>query len=141
MHAVFALRKVGGAADSHADRLRLVGREHHPARGEADHGERLLLGRARRLDVDEPPVGRHPPQHQRDAVGGGLCADIVEDDLGRAGAVLENEPCRRHQQVGCGPCRRLRGGQHSCHGHSGRECAAAEIDRVHLVSSWLFPRA
>ena len=73
-----ALRRPGGDPD----RLRLVRRERHPARRVNDHVRGRFLLRRRLGDVGQLSVRGHPPEFDRDAVGRGLVADIVEHDLG-----------------------------------------------------------
>ena len=46
----------------------------------------------------ERPVGLHPPELDRDAVGGDVVTDVVEDDLGPTPAVQDN-PRRRDEKV------------------------------------------
>ena len=98
MHAIFAVGQALRRAGGDADRLRLVRRQRDPARRIDDHvGRGLVLG-GRLGDVDQAAVLGHPAELDRDAIGRGLLADIVEDDLGALAAV-EHDPRRSDEQV------------------------------------------
>jgi len=107
VRAVFAVGQPLRRAHADADRLRLIGGQRHAARRERDHGERRLLVGGRCLDVFQRPRRGHAAQFERNAIGRGFAADIVEDDFGAARAV-QHDPGRRDEQIA--RCRGGRGG-------------------------------
>ena len=91
MHAILPIGQALGRTRGDPDRLGFPGSEGHPARRVDNHILGLLVACRRIGDVDELPVGRHPPELDGDSVGRRLVSDIVEHDLGALPAV-EHDP-------------------------------------------------
>jgi len=108
MRAIFARREPRRCAHADAHRLRLAGRERDLARGMVEHVERGGLGGARLGLVDRADLARlvHPPQHQRDAIGGGALPGVADDHLAAAHRA-QHEPGGGDEEIAL----RARGGR------------------------------
>ncbi len=132
--AIFAIGQTLGRAHADADRLRLVGRQRHPARAVHQHVEHCPFRRCRvgRIDLLEAAIGTHAAQFGGDAVGRRRAADIVEHDF-RAARPIEHDAGRRDEQVAL----RIGGdGGKPRHHRRDEQPGAAEVGKKgHLVRS------